>query len=67
MTETKDYNVLCRPTTSRSVNCMNHLLWHVQAEQRRNELQKMRALMSYHEQKCRRTKKIKSKKYANVL
>lgn len=34
----------------------------VQATERRKELQKIRALMSYYEQKARRTKKIKSKK-----
>lgn len=35
----------------------------VQARERRRELQRMRALMSYHEEKCRRAKKIKSKRY----
>ncbi|KAL5506189.1 hypothetical protein EMCRGX_G007783 [Ephydatia muelleri] len=34
-----------------------------EAKERRRELQKMRALMLFHEQKCKRTKKIKSKKY----
>lgn len=32
------------------------------ALERRHELQKLRALQSYYEQKCRRMKKIKSKK-----
>ena len=35
----------------------------MQARERRRELQRMRALMSYHEEKCRRAKKIKSKRY----
>ena len=34
-----------------------------EALERRKELQKMRALQSYYEAKCRRQKKIKSKKY----
>ena len=34
-----------------------------QAKERRHELQKLRALQSYYEMKCRRMKKIKSKKY----
>ena len=33
-----------------------------EAMERRKELQKMRALQSYYEAKCRRQKKIKSKK-----
>ena len=34
-----------------------------QAKQRRRELQKMRALVTYQEKKFRREKRIKSKKY----
>ena len=34
----------------------------LQAKERRHELQKLRALQSYYEAKCRRAKKIKSKK-----
>ena len=36
-------------------------------KKRRDELLKMRALMSYHEKKCKRIKKIKSKKFHKVL
>ncbi|XP_065649628.1 U3 small nucleolar RNA-associated protein 14 homolog A isoform X2 [Hydra vulgaris] len=38
-----------------------------EALERRKELQKTRALQSYYETKCRRTKKIKSKKYHRIL
>jgi len=38
-----------------------------EALERRKELQKMRALQSYYEAKCRRQKKIKSKKYHRIL
>nr|XP_006814008.1 PREDICTED: U3 small nucleolar RNA-associated protein 14 homolog B-like [Saccoglossus kowalevskii] len=37
-----------------------------EARERRKELQKMRALQSYYEAKCRRQKKIKSKKYHRI-
>ncbi|XP_001634080.2 U3 small nucleolar RNA-associated protein 14 homolog A [Nematostella vectensis] len=37
-----------------------------EAKERRRELQRMRALQSYYEEKCRRAKKIKSKKYHRV-
>ncbi|KAL9969211.1 hypothetical protein ACROYT_G021402 [Oculina patagonica] len=37
-----------------------------EAKERRHELQKLRALQSYYETKCRRMKKIKSKKYHRV-
>ncbi|XP_057306548.1 U3 small nucleolar RNA-associated protein 14 homolog A-like isoform X1 [Hydractinia symbiolongicarpus] len=37
------------------------------ALERRKELQKTRALQSYYEAKCRRMKKIKSKKYHRIL
>ena len=37
-------------------------LYLFQAKERRHELQKLRALQSYYEAKCRRMKKIKSKK-----
>ncbi|XP_064404194.1 U3 small nucleolar RNA-associated protein 14 homolog A-like isoform X2 [Halichondria panicea] len=37
-----------------------------EATERRRELQKMRALMSYYEQKAKRTKKIKSKKFHRI-
>ncbi|CAB4011002.1 U3 small nucleolar RNA-associated 14 homolog A-like [Paramuricea clavata] len=37
-----------------------------EALERRHELQKLRALQSYYEQKCRRMKKIKSKKYHRI-
>lgn len=38
-----------------------------EALERRKELQKTRALQSYYEAKCRRQKKIKSKKYRRIL
>nr|CAB3267574.1 U3 small nucleolar RNA-associated protein 14 homolog A-like [Phallusia mammillata] len=38
-----------------------------EAQERRAELQKHRALMSYHESKSKRQKKIKSKKYHRML
>ena len=44
---------------------MNPLFRLKQALERRHELQKLRALQSYYEQKCRRMKKIKSKKYVS--
>ncbi|XP_070568067.1 U3 small nucleolar RNA-associated protein 14 homolog A-like [Ptychodera flava] len=37
-----------------------------EAQERRKELQKMRALQSYYETKCRRQGKIKSKKYHRI-
>lgn len=38
-----------------------------EARARRKQLQKMRALQSYYEAKCKRMKKIKSKKYRKIL
>ena len=37
----------------------------LQAKERRKELQKFRVLQSYYEAKCRRIKRIKSKKYVS--
>ncbi|KXJ13105.1 U3 small nucleolar RNA-associated protein 14-like B [Exaiptasia diaphana] len=37
-----------------------------EAKERRKELQRLRALQSYYEEKCRRAKKIKSKKYHRI-
>ena len=37
-----------------------------EAKERRQQLSKLRALESYYEAKCRRAKKIKSKKYRKV-
>ncbi|XP_031554380.1 U3 small nucleolar RNA-associated protein 14 homolog A-like [Actinia tenebrosa] len=37
-----------------------------EAKERRSELQRLRALQSYYEEKCRRAKKIKSKKYHRI-
>ena len=37
----------------------------LQARERRKELQKFRVLQSYYEAKCRRIKRIKSKKYVS--
>lgn len=42
------------------LSSVNHTLY--QAKQRRRELQKIRALVTYQEQKFRREKRIKSKK-----
>ena len=52
------WSVVRELTVTTSFNFPNLM----QARERRQELQKMRALMSYREQKCRRVKKIKSKR-----
>ena len=55
---------------SKAVSLVVHFLpsyisFIFQAKERRHELQKLRALQSYYETKCRRMKKIKSKKYVS--
>ena len=38
----------------------------MQAKVRKKELQRMRTLMSYYEKKCKRWKKIKSKRWSGI-
>lgn len=59
------FSFLCKAVSLVVHFLPSYISFFFQAKERRHELQKLRALQSYYETKCRRMKKIKSKKYVS--